>query len=157
MNFDIGKSLLKSLLIMGDVIEARDTYTGGHVWRVSQYAKLLAKQIGLSQDETTQGSIGGYLHDLGKVGISDNILRKKSGLDGNEFDALKTHPTIGGKLIEAHPLAELALDADSRGAAHLGTGNSGLVLLPRSAGRSALAQRRREALAALREKNSSRC
>jgi len=110
MNFDIDKPLLKSLLIIGDVIEARDTYTGGHVWRVSQYAKLLGKQIGLSQDDITRVSIGGYLHDLGKVGISDSILRKKSGLDGNEFDTLKTHPTIGGKLIEAHPLAELALD-----------------------------------------------
>jgi HD-GYP domain-containing protein (c-di-GMP phosphodiesterase class II) len=110
MNFDIDRPLLKSLLIMGDVIEARDTYTGGHVWRVSQYAKLLGKQIGLSEDETTRAAIGGYLHDLGKVGISDSILRKKSGLDGNEFDTLKTHPTIGGKLIEAHPLAELALD-----------------------------------------------
>src|ERR1700690_338355 len=110
MNFEIDKPLLKSLLIMGDVIEARDTYTGGHVWRVSQFTKILSKQIGLSNDEVAQVTIGAYLHDLGKIGIPDGILRKKGGLEGNEYDVLKTHPVIGGKLIEAHPLAALTLD-----------------------------------------------
>ncbi len=110
MNVDVDKALLKSLLIMGDVIEARDTYTGGHVWRVSQFTKLLAKQLGLSNDESAQAAIAAFLHDLGKVGISDSILRKKSGLEAAEFETLKTHPTIGGELIEAHPLASLVLD-----------------------------------------------
>ena len=62
---NIEKDLLKSLLVMTDVIEARDTYTGGHVWRVSQLAKGLALKLGLSKDEAIHASIGGYLHDLG--------------------------------------------------------------------------------------------
>ena len=110
MNVNIDKPLLKSLLIMGDVIEARDTYTGGHVWRVSQFTKLLAKQLGLSNDESAQAGLAAFLHDLGKVGIPDGILLKKGGLEGNEYEVLKTHPTIGGDLIEAHPLASLVLD-----------------------------------------------
>jgi len=110
MKLDIEKDLLKSLLVMGDMIEARDTYTGGHVWRVSQFAKLLASKFGLSNDEAIQLSIGGYLHDLGKIGIPDSILRKADKLTDLEFATIKTHPLIGADLLSEHPLANLALD-----------------------------------------------
>jgi HD-GYP domain-containing protein (c-di-GMP phosphodiesterase class II) len=78
--------------------------------RVSQFAILLAKEVGFSRDESTRMAIGGFLHDLGKVGIPDLILRKKDKLDEGEFETMKTHPTIGGKLIEQHPLAVLVSD-----------------------------------------------
>lgn len=107
---DIEKDLLKSLLVIGDVIEARDPYTGGHVWRVSQIAKLLALKHGLDKDEAVHVSIGGYLHDLGKVGIPDTILRKKDKLDEAEFETIKTHPSIGQRLVSEHPLGALVLD-----------------------------------------------
>jgi len=110
MKLDIEKDLLKSLLVMGDMIEARDTYTGGHVWRVSQFAKLLASKFGLSNDEAIQLSIGGYLHDLGKIGIPDSILRKADKLTDMEFATIKTHPLIGADLLSEHPLANLVLD-----------------------------------------------
>lgn len=103
----IEKPLLKSLLIMADIIEARDPYTGGHVWRASQFAKLLATKIGLSKGEVVRASIGGYLHDLGKVGIPDSILRKKGHLTSKEFEIVKTHPLIGARLICEHPLGQL--------------------------------------------------
>lgn len=105
MNID--KPLLKSLLIMADIIEARDPYTGGHVWRVSQFAKLLAAKIGLPEDETIQVSLAAYLHDLGKVSIPDQILRKAETLTESEFAIIQTHPQIGGKLLSGHPLADL--------------------------------------------------
>jgi HD-GYP domain-containing protein (c-di-GMP phosphodiesterase class II) len=110
MQLDIEKDLLKSLLVMTDVIEARDTYTGGHVWRVSQLAKALALQLGLSKDEAIHVSIGGYLHDLGKIGIPDIILRKPEKLTEAEFDTIKTHPIIGANLLNEHPLGNLVLD-----------------------------------------------
>lgn len=110
MKLEIDKDLLKSLLVMGDVIEARDPYTGGHVWRVSQIAKLIALEHGLDRDEAAHVSIGGYLHDLGKVGIPDMVLRKKDKLDQAEFDTIKTHPTIGERLVSEHPLGALAAD-----------------------------------------------
>jgi hypothetical protein len=110
MQLDIEKDLLKSLLVMTDVIEARDTYTGGHVWRVSQLSKALALQLGLSKDEAIHISIGGYLHDLGKIGIPDIILRKPEKLTEAEFEIIKTHPMIGANLLIEHPLGNLVLD-----------------------------------------------
>lgn len=109
MNID--KDLLKSLLIMADIIEARDPYTGGHVWRVSQYAKLLAIKIGLPEDEVIKISIAAYLHDMGKVGIPDDILKKADALTEAEYAIIKTHPSIGSKLLGGHPLAEMVVSA----------------------------------------------
>jgi len=109
MNID--KPLLKSLLIMVDIIEARDPYTGGHVWRVSQFAKLLATKIGLPEDDVIKISIAAYLHDLGKVGIPDNILQKAEALTNAEYAIVKTHPSIGSKLLGGHPLAEMVTSA----------------------------------------------
>lgn len=108
---DIEKPLLKSLLIMADIIEARDPYTGGHVWRVSQLAKLLATKIGLPEDEIIKTSIAAYLHDIGKVGIPDDILKKTAALTDEEYAIVKTHPSIGSKLLGSHPLAEMVLSA----------------------------------------------
>lgn len=108
---EINKPLLKSLLIMADVIEARDPYTGGHVWRVSQFSKLLAAKAGLPEDEIIKISIAAYLHDMGKVGIPDDILQKTEALTDAEFAIIKTHPSIGSKLLGGHPLAEMVASA----------------------------------------------
>lgn len=108
---EIDKPLLKSLLVMADIIEARDPYTGGHVWRVSQFAKLLATKIGLSEDEIIKISIAAYLHDLGKVGIPDHILQKAEALTDAEYAIVKTHPSIGSRLLGGHPLAEMVTSA----------------------------------------------
>ncbi|MCF6277903.1 MAG: HD-GYP domain-containing protein, partial [Anaerolineales bacterium] len=86
---------------------ARDPYTGGHIWRVSQFAKLLAVKMGLSEMEAVQVSLGGYLHDLGKIGIPDRILLKEGRLTDEEFGVIKTHPLIGKEVIAPHPLSEL--------------------------------------------------
>ncbi|RJP55799.1 MAG: HD domain-containing protein [Anaerolineaceae bacterium] len=109
MNID--KPLLKSLLIMADIIEARDPYTGGHVWRVSQFAKLLATKIGLPEEEIIKISVAAYLHDLGKVGIPDDILKKEAALTEAEYAIIKTHPSIGSRLLGGHPLAEMVSSA----------------------------------------------
>jgi hypothetical protein len=101
------KALLKSLLILADIVEARDPYTGGHLWRVSQFAKVLAVKAGLTEVEAIQIGLGGYLHDLGKIGIPDIILLKPGKLAKQEFDIIKTHPLIGEKLINEHPLSGL--------------------------------------------------
>lgn len=107
----IDKPLLKSLLLMADIIEARDPYTGGHVWRVSQFAKLLATKVGLPEGEIIKISIAAYLHDLGKVGIPDDILRRPEALTEAEYAIIKTHPSIGSKLLNGHPLAEMVSSA----------------------------------------------
>ena len=108
---NVNRTLVKSLLTMADVVEARDTYTGGHLWRVSQFSKLLAIEVGLDRKDVALVSLGGFLHDLGKVGVPDAILGKAGKLTEKEYEVIKTHPQIGKDLIDAHPLRELVQEA----------------------------------------------
>ena len=111
MKVRIEKMLLKTLTLMASVIEARDAYTGGHLWRVSMYCRRLAEAAGLPAQMVFLSSLGGFLHDIGKVSIPDAILGKRGKLDAPEYDVVKTHPGIGATLIQEHPLGELALPA----------------------------------------------
>lgn len=106
---EINAPLLRSLLVLANVIEARDPYTGGHTWRVSQYGRRLAEQAGLSADEVFITRLGGMLHDLGKIGIPDAILRKPGRLSEEEYRLIMAHPTIGRVVLRDHPLAPLVL------------------------------------------------
>ena len=102
--------LLKSLLSLATVIEAKDPYTGGHTWRVSHYARLLAESLGLTEDEVFIVHFGSLLHDIGKVSIPESILNKQDKLTSAEYEIIKKHPQIGGTLLREHPLGMLALD-----------------------------------------------
>lgn len=103
--------LLASLLTMAWFVEARDPYTGGHLWRVSRYARLLAEYAGATDTDAARISLGGFLHDLGKIGIPDAILRKTDRLTDEEYDIIKTHPDMGYRMLSGHPLAALVKDA----------------------------------------------
>ncbi|HEX8950139.1 MAG TPA: HD domain-containing phosphohydrolase [Dissulfurispiraceae bacterium] len=111
MKIDLDKNLLKSIMVMGSVIEARDAYTGGHTWRVAQFARLLSEKAGLSASEIFVTSLGAFVHDIGKIGVPDAIIGKPGALNGEEFGVIKTHPNIGHDLMSVHPLAGLVLDA----------------------------------------------
>jgi HD-GYP domain-containing protein (c-di-GMP phosphodiesterase class II) len=111
MKIQIEKPLLKSLTLMASMIEARDAYTGGHLWRVSQYCQGLAEAAGLPGEMVFLSTLGGFLHDIGKVSIPDGILGKRGHLTEPEYDVVKTHPGIGAALIQEHPLGDLALAA----------------------------------------------
>lgn len=103
--------LLNSLFLMASMVEARDPYTGGHLWRVSQYCRLLAEQGGLPLNQVARISLGGFLHDLGKIAVPDAILNKPARLTEDEYEIIKTHPEVGRRLLSDHPLAKLAEDA----------------------------------------------
>jgi hypothetical protein len=105
------KPLLQSLLSLAWVVEARDPYTGGHLWRVSQFSMLLAKDLGCAKAEVARIGLGGFLHDLGKIGIPDHILNKPDRLTDEEYAVIKTHPRIGAELLATHPLEAIARDA----------------------------------------------
>lgn len=102
------EELLASLLVMAWMVEARDPYTGGHLWRVSQFSRLLAASAGLPEAEVAGVTVGGFLHDLGKVNVPDAILRKAGPLTAEEYEVIKTHPDVGWRLLAGHPLAALA-------------------------------------------------
>lgn len=101
--------LLKSLYSMALMVEARDAYTGGHLWRVSQYSLETARALGVNETECQRIALSGFLHDLGKVGVPDAILNKPDKLTDDEYNVIKTHPEIGARLLEDHPLASLAM------------------------------------------------
>lgn len=98
---------LVSLMVMAQMVEARDPYTGGHLWRVSRYTRLLGEALGAPSAQTARASLGGFLHDLGKIGIPDAVLRKPGPLTDEEFDVIRTHPAVGVRLLSEHPLASV--------------------------------------------------
>lgn len=103
--------LLTSLMSMAAVVEARDAYTGGHLWRVSQFSRRLALKMGLGITDATRIEIGGFLHDVGKIAVPDAILNKRDRLTDEEYAVIKTHPQSGADLLAQHPLAALAMEA----------------------------------------------
>lgn len=102
------EDVLASLLVMAWVVEARDPYTGGHLWRVSQFSAILAADAGLAAADVARVTVGGFLHDLGKVSVPDQILRKADRLTSDEYEVIKTHPEVGWRLLAGHPLARFA-------------------------------------------------
>ncbi|MDM4766552.1 HD-GYP domain-containing protein [Pelomonas sp. SE-A7] len=103
------QALLASLLVSAWMVEARDPYTGGHLWRVARMAHALALASGSAPREASRIAMAGFLHDLGKVGIPDAILRKPGRLTDEEFATIKTHPRVGARMLSGHPLAELVV------------------------------------------------
>ncbi|MGD9170292.1 MAG: HD domain-containing protein [Candidatus Thiodiazotropha sp.] len=105
------KPLLQSLLVMAWMVEARDPYSGGHLWRVSQYCRLLAESLGLSRYDVARITLGGFLHDLGKINLPDSILKKPGRLNVDEYESIKNIPEIGARVLTGHPLAGLVKNA----------------------------------------------
>ena len=85
---------------LAQALDARDLYTAGHSRRVSEYACAIADQMRLSDDQISVIRVGALLHDLGKVGVPDQILQKPGPLTVEEFEILKQHPVIGKRILE---------------------------------------------------------
>jgi putative methionine-R-sulfoxide reductase with GAF domain len=85
---------------LADAIEQRDPYTGGHTQRVTLYSQAIAKYLQLKPLERKWLKITSVLHDIGKIGIEDHILRKPARLSPKEFDMIKHHSDIGAKILE---------------------------------------------------------
>jgi HD-GYP domain-containing protein (c-di-GMP phosphodiesterase class II) len=84
-------------------IEIRDFYTQGHSEHVAVYSKEFASFLGMNEKECNDIYIAGLLHDIGKIGIPDNILLKPGKLEKDKFDIIKLHSSISGKIVEKLP------------------------------------------------------
>ena len=82
-----------------DAIDAKDEYTRGHSARVAEYATMLAKASGMSANECEEVYFAGLLHDVGKIGIPDDIIHKPGKLTAGEYDIVKDHPVIGSRIL----------------------------------------------------------
>jgi len=85
---------------LGEVGETRSKETGNHVKRVANYSRILALKYGLSTEESNRLFSASPMHDIGKIGISDDILNKPGKLDKNEWDVMRTHSTIGYEILK---------------------------------------------------------
>jgi putative nucleotidyltransferase with HDIG domain len=94
---------LQTISALASAIETRDPYTGGHTARVTAYSLLVGEELGLSAKELDQLRTGGPLHDIGKIGIDDAILRKPEKLTDDEFDIMKSHTTLGDDILKSIP------------------------------------------------------
>lgn len=95
---------------LGRAAEYKDNETGMHVIRMSHYARILGLAAGMSEAEADLLMNAAPMHDIGKIGIPDHILRKPGKLDAEEFEIMKTHTTIGGEIIgeDSSELLQLA-------------------------------------------------
>ncbi|MBS1209842.1 MAG: phosphohydrolase [Proteobacteria bacterium] len=104
------KQELVGLFTMAAMIEARDPFTVGHAWRVSRYCRLIAENSVQSEALIAQVSIAGFLHDLGKIGISDAVLTRPEHLIESEYEIVKEHSAVGARLLAGHPVESLVAD-----------------------------------------------
>lgn len=91
-------SIENVLFSLAHAIEAKDQYTEGHIHRVANIAVMIGKKLALSSEELESLRLGGILHDIGKIGIPNNILNKPGALTPEEWEIIKTHPDAGTKI-----------------------------------------------------------
>jgi putative nucleotidyltransferase with HDIG domain len=80
-------------------LDARDPYTAGHSERVAHLSVAIGHQMGLSEDELEVLRLGALLHDIGKIGVSDAVLRKPGTLTDDELEQIKRHPSLGARIL----------------------------------------------------------
>jgi putative nucleotidyltransferase with HDIG domain len=84
-------------------LDARDPYTAGHSERVSALSVMIGRQMALGQADIEVLRLGALLHDIGKIGIRDKVLSKIGPLTSEEFEIIKTHPTVGAHILRQIP------------------------------------------------------
>src|SRR6202011_4730742 len=95
-----------SIQMLAGAVDEKDPYTRGHSDRVTRYSLMIAKEMDLPSDFLETLQISALLHDVGKIGIEDRILKKPGALTAEEFEAMKTHTTKGANLLR--PVTQLA-------------------------------------------------
>ncbi len=101
--------LLQTVTALAQAVEMRDRYTGNHTHRVTTYSLLLAEALGLPADQRRQLQVATALHDIGKIAIDDNVLRKPDRLQPDELELMKSHVLRGAEIVQMIPGLEWAL------------------------------------------------
>jgi len=102
-------SLMDTVTALAFTIDAKDHYTQGHSQSVSRLAAQIGQEIGLTKDELEEIRLAGILHDIGKIGVPEIILNKPSGLTPEEYELMKSHTTLGERILA--PLKFKAIEA----------------------------------------------
>lgn len=103
--------LLRTIASLVEAIEAKDPYTHGHSQRVAYISSEICKALGCTRRFTDEVKVAALLHDTGKIGVEDAILRKPGPLTTEEYDLIKQHPVVGRRIIESINLSSVVNDA----------------------------------------------
>ncbi len=93
------RSICQSLLGLANALEAKDVYTRGHSERVGTWSRRLGAALGLPAGEIDTIMQAGLLHDIGKIGVPESVLRKRGVLDPDEWALMRQHPVIGAQIV----------------------------------------------------------
>ncbi len=96
---DIKTLSVEVMEALANTIDAKDKYTNGHSIRVAKYSRMMAEKMGLESDACENIYYMGLLHDIGKIGVPNEIINKPSRLDDKEYNIIKTHPGIGYDIL----------------------------------------------------------
>lgn len=94
------EAYLATVRSLAAAVDAKDTYTRGHSDKVASYATLIAQQMHLSNEQLTALEMAAYLHDIGKIGVSEDILLKPGRLSDDEMAQMRHHPLIGANILK---------------------------------------------------------
>jgi putative nucleotidyltransferase with HDIG domain len=106
-----GELMLDAIKALVAAIDAKDPYTQGHSQRVSDYSVMIAQELGLNETQVHQVRIGSLLHDVGKIGIPDAILKKPDRLTPDEYIEIQKHPLTGMNILKQVKMLEPMLPA----------------------------------------------
>ncbi len=90
---------LASIQSLAEALEVKDPYTRGHSIRVSHYSVLIARELGINPEELRQVELGGHVHDIGKIGVREDVLNKPGKLSDAEYEHIMTHPVVGWRIL----------------------------------------------------------
>jgi putative nucleotidyltransferase with HDIG domain len=97
-----------TVLALSAALDARDPEVRHHSDRVARYAYALGRRLGMDDERLDQLTAAGLLHDVGVLGIPDNLLRRSDALLPHELDVMRDHPVIGARIVEAAGIPEIA-------------------------------------------------
>jgi diguanylate cyclase (GGDEF)-like protein/putative nucleotidyltransferase with HDIG domain len=98
---------LATVLNLAEALDMRDTGTARHSQTVGRYSELMARELGLPPEQVERVRVAGVLHDIGKIGVTDAILRKPGPLTEDEYDQMKKHPEIGARILGGSGLNDI--------------------------------------------------
>ncbi|MBN2071785.1 MAG: response regulator [Candidatus Krumholzibacteriota bacterium] len=107
---ELQNTYLSTIKVLVSTIEAKDSYTRGHTDRVARYARLIADEMGMDKEQKDIVSFGAALHDIGKLGVYENILNKPGELTEKEWLIVRSHPEVGANIIKNLKFLESATD-----------------------------------------------
>jgi putative nucleotidyltransferase with HDIG domain len=90
---------MDSIEMIAAAVDAKDPYTKGHSGRVASYSVILARELGLPDEEVDKIRVAAILHDVGKIGIEDRVLKKPGVLTNEEFEIMKRHTVMGYEIV----------------------------------------------------------